>query len=217
MTHGFSTITLDNLITAALTGQPYNQVRLGNEARRYARRVSNAKAFDLPDDLHDEICQQAFVELFQKSAADLAKHGGKRLFRLAILSAVRTVRSNYTPAGQRTRPIKRQHGNSVDAGNIKQGSKLRIGTCGQISDARNTSSDLYDFPDSHAEARLKQVEDVIDMTRILATAPPEVAKALRLVHISGETMQSASIQLNLSRFTVSRRVTAFCSEWRKAA
>ena len=55
MQNGVSTVTLDDLIKAALTGQRYNQQRLGTQARLYARRLSKSFASDLPDDLHDEI------------------------------------------------------------------------------------------------------------------------------------------------------------------
>ena len=59
MKNGVSTVTLDELIAAALTGQPYNQLRLGTQARLYSRRLSKAYGKEFPEDLHDEVFGQA--------------------------------------------------------------------------------------------------------------------------------------------------------------
>ena len=97
MENGVSTVTLDDLIRAALNGQPYNQQRLGTQARLYARRLSKSYAGDLPDDLHEEVFSQAFVELFEVGPAALAFRTGKAVFRRAVLAAIRSVRAAYTP------------------------------------------------------------------------------------------------------------------------
>ena len=97
MQNGVSAVTLDDLIKAALTGQRYNQQRLGTQARLYARRLSKVYAVALPDDLHDEVFGQAFVELFEAGAAALANRTGKAIFRRAVLAAIRSVRSAYAP------------------------------------------------------------------------------------------------------------------------
>jgi hypothetical protein len=75
--NGATTIDLDYLITAALTGQPHNQRRLHDAATRYALRLSKAKAPDLPDDLHEEIYQEAQCRLLEVGAAGLAERSGK--------------------------------------------------------------------------------------------------------------------------------------------
>jgi hypothetical protein len=102
--NGVSAVTLDHLIRAVITGQRYNQQRLGTEALRYSRKLSNIYGRDLPEDIHEEVFTQAFVEVFKFGPTALAAKSGKALFRAAVLNAVRVVRASYAPPGCRTRP-----------------------------------------------------------------------------------------------------------------
>lgn len=69
MENGVSNVTLDELIKAALTGQRYNQPRLGKQAWLYSQRLSKARAPDLPEDQHQDVFTQAFEELFRSGLA----------------------------------------------------------------------------------------------------------------------------------------------------
>jgi hypothetical protein len=216
--NGVSTVTLDTLITAALTEQPYNQPRLGREARLYARRLSKAYGKDLTEDQHEEVFGQAFVELFQADRRDLATMSGKAMFRRAVRSAVRVVRASYTAPGQRTRSKK----GAVDKG------RVAAEHIGQMADARTLerctvgegTERTIDFdllPNIMAATEAKQVEDRLEIEGMLAGAPTTVATALRLIYMNEEPVTAVAADLKLSRFTLNRQIEAYCKPWRAAA
>lgn len=218
MKNGVSTVNLDHLIKAALTGQPnYNQQRLGREAERYSLRLSRAKAPDLPDDLHDEICQQAFVELMNVGAVALTKNSGKILFRRAVLAAIRSVRATYAPPGQRTRTAKEPRFAKIAAEDVGQVADPRAIERSSVSEGDFAFIDFDRFRDRRLEAEMQRVEDAIDGKAILKRAPDGVARALRLIHLDGEPLEAAATQSKVSRFVLSRRIKAFCAEWQAAA
>ena len=224
MNIGVSCITLDHLIQAALTGQPYNQQRLGAEAERYSLRLTRAKAPDLPDDLHDEICLEAFVELFKVGAGGLAKHSGRILFRRAVLSAMRAVRASYAQPGERTRPAKRKSAamqppnpariaaedvdRIVDAQTLES-SKVIDGEFGHV--------DFDRFPDRQQQVEILRIDLRVEADAVLKNAPPEVARALRLIHLDDKTLEEAAHQARISRFVLKRRMDAFFADTRAAA
>lgn len=221
MTNGVSTIGLDQLIQAALTGQPYNQQRLGKEAERYSLRLSLAKAPDLPEDLHDEICLQAFVELMQFGAAALERHSGRILFRNAVLAAIRSVRASYAAPGEQTRtpsPERIDQAPSFkvaaeDVGRIPDGEVIERAT---VAQGEFGYIDFDRLPDRKQDIAVQRVEDRIEADEALRLAPPEVARALRLIHLDDVTMGAAAARVGVSRFVLSPRIKAFC-EWRAAA
>ncbi|MBB3890551.1 hypothetical protein GGQ61_001268 [Phenylobacterium haematophilum] len=229
MSNGVSTVTLDHLIQAALTGQPYNQQRLGAEAERYSLRLSRAKAPDLPDDLHDEVCLQAFVELLKLGAGALTKHSGRILFRRAVLAAIRSVRASYAPPGERTRTPRRENvATTSRAAKLPAPPKVAAEHIGHIASPQEIESNSFTegdfafidfdrFRDLRQEAELQRVEDRIEADAVLKRAAPEVARGLRLVHLSDETIEEAAVKVGLSRFVLKRRMDAFCSDLQAAA
>lgn len=224
MSNGVSTVTLDHLIQAALTGQPYNQPRLGAEAERYSLRLTRAKAPDLPDDLHEEICLEAFVELFKVGAGALEKHSGRILFRRAVLAAMRTVRASYAPPGERTRSPKRE----VATPQQPVPARIAAEDVGRIADAQTVESntviegdfgqiDFDRFPDPRQQVEIHKVEFRVEADAVLKKAPPGVARALRLIHLDDKTIEEAAHQVKISRFVLKRRIVAFCADLQAAA
>ena len=224
MNNGVTSVTLDQLIQSALTGQPYNQQRLGAEAERYSLRLTRAKAPDLPEDLHEEICLEAFVELFKVGASALTKHSGRILFRRAVLAAMRTVRASYAPPGERTRPAKRKSAAAQQMGLAK----IAAEDVGRIADAQAVEGntviegdfghiDFDRFPDRQQQVEIHRVEFRIEADAVLKHARPEVARALRLIHLDDNTIEEAAQQVNLSRFVLKRRMDTFCAGLQAAA
>lgn len=216
MKDGVST-TIDDLIKAALTGQPYNQRRLGAEAQRYARRLSNAKAPGLPEDLHEEICQQAFVELFRIGQDGLARRSGKALFRRAVLTAVRVVRASYAPPGQRTRNSTAQPSPRVaaeDVGRIADRAALERS---HVVDEAGGFMDFDRFADPRAQDDMQQIEDALDIVTLLKGASADIALALRMIHQDDEPVATVAAVVAMDRFTLHRRLKAFCGAIRAAA
>jgi predicted DNA-binding protein (UPF0251 family) len=52
---------------------------------------------------------------------------------------------------------------------------------------------------------------------VLAKAPPDVAQALRLVHLEARTMHEVAASMDLSRFALHRRIETYCATVRLAA
>lgn len=218
MQSGVATVTLDDLIKAALTGQRYNQQRLGTQARLYSRRLSKVYASDFPDDLHEEVFGQAFVELFEVGAAALAHRTGKAIFRRAVLAAIRSVRASYVPPGYRTRPKAdeaRQRIAAEDVGRLAD--KRAVERCTVLNEAgeRSIDFDLFAHPDALADQA--NMENRREVEQILQHAPPDVNLALRQIYLDEEPVMAVAVGLGISRFSLNRRIAIFCSNWRLAA
>lgn len=217
MTHGVSPVDLDGLITAALTGQPYSQLRLGRQAQAYARKLSMAWAPDLPKDQHDDVFNQAFVELFNLGPAALAQRSGKVLFRRAVRAAVRAVRASYAPPGARTRPSAKLPPDLVaaeDIGRVFDQTALDLCMTGE-DDARAVDFDLIE--DLRAGAAVKAFEDGHQIDALLAKAPRRFAAALRLIHLHDRPVEEVAAAAGVSRFVLHRRLTVVCAGLRLAA
>lgn len=200
MSNGVS-MTLDDLIEAALTGKNYNQRRLGDESRRFALALVKRKAFELPDDVKEDIAQEAFVALYEAGPSALKRHGGgEKLFRACVLVAIRRVRSDYVQPGQRTRLPK--------APKTPAERDAEVAAASRIPRATAPATPTED---------LQPVEDVLDATRILEAAPPGIVHILTRLHWDGTDMKVVASDLAISRFTLRRRLKAFSDPWRVAA
>ncbi len=215
--NGVST-TLDNLLRLALTGQHYNQQRLGDQAYRYARRITNHRCRDLPEDLHEEIFHEAFAELFAAGPLAIQTQSPKQAFRRAIYAAIRIVRASYAPPGQRTRH------NSTEARVAKVAAEDIGRVIGPreieqilVKDGPSVRLDFGRVSSLAAENEVKLVEDRLAIEAILDSATPETALALRLIHIDGEPVGAVATLLGISRFSLTRRIAAFAATWRAAA
>lgn len=213
-------VTLSLLITAALTGRPYNQNRLGDAVKRYARKISNRACPKLPDDLHDEIAQQAIVELLAAGPGGLATRSGQALLRRAVLSAIRVVRSDYAEPGRLTRPPVKGTPEPIRQIAAEQADAIvDADTMARITDIAGGDGaiDLDRLESPAAAFAIRRKEDEVELDWALRRATPTVAAALRLVCVEGETLATAAVAVSLSRFTLSRRMDAFCPRWRDAA
>lgn len=215
-----SGVTLSNLVEAALTGRTYNHQRLGNEAKRYSRKITNRFCADFPEDRHEEVFTQAFVELCSLGPDALTGATGQALLRRGVFAAIRVVRSDYAEPGRRTRrppknaPAERARIAAEDVGRIADAKTLETCTVREGEETR-IEFDLFESPAASTAIRL--TEDRVDLDRALDKVPPDVAAALRLVCVRGETLSFAAEEVGVSRFTLRRRMDAFCPLWRLAA
>jgi hypothetical protein len=213
-------VTLSNLVEAALMGRNYNHQRLGNEAKRYSRKITNRFCADFPEDRHEEVFTQAFVELCLLGLDALTGTTGQALLRRGVFAAIRVVRSDYAEPGQRTRrppkkaPAEPKRVAAEDVGHIADADMVNSCTVGEGAEAR-IDFDLLESPAAAAEIRL--AENRVDLERALDQVPPDVAAALRLVCVRGETLSFAAEEVGISRFTLSRKMDVFCPLWRLAA
>ncbi len=218
MKNGATTIDLDYLITAALKDEPHNARRLHDAATRYALRLSKAKAPDLPDDLHEEIYQEAQCRLLEVGAAGLAKRSGKELFRRAVLAAIRVVRAQNAPPGARTRwSSEPQAAPLVAAEDIGRVADTRELERCSVAEPTGVIIDFDKFPDRTAEAAFRQVEFEGDVLKVLKAAPAPVGEALRKIHIEEVPVAAVAAWAKMDRFTLNRRIKAFTITMRAAA
>lgn len=212
-------VTLNVLITAALTGQPYNQNRFGYAVLRYSRKISQRACPTLPDDLHEDIAQQAIVELIAGGSAGLATYSGQALLRRAVLSAIRIVRSDHAAPGRRTRPPVK--GAPEPIGQVAAEHAAEIvdtETIARATDALGDGAVNFDaFESPGAAYAVRGTEDAVELDWALRRAPPNIAVALRLVCVEGRALGFAAMAVSLGRSTLSRRMDAFCPAWRDAA
>lgn len=217
MKNGDPSTTLDDLIHAALTRGRYNHSRLGLEAKRYALAISKAKASDLADDLHEEVFSQAFLHLFQWGPTILTKRSGKAAFRRAVLAAIRTVRANNAPPGERTRKGKSvvlTHKVAADAVGALAASRS------DSDDVQNRADDDVEFDgvtDPRADEGVRQFEAEHDVEVVLASAPRRVAAALRLIHQYDHQVTTIAADLGFDRRAFGRLVDKTFEHVRAAA
>ncbi len=214
---GVSHVTLDTLIDAALRRLPYNQPRLGREASRYARRISMALARDLPEDLHEDIFHEAFANLLDGGAAALAGTTGRKLFRKAILTAIRTTRSNYTAPGQRTRASREPLCGRVAAADIDRIPSAQELDAATVRDGTFEILDVDRFASAEANNAVRDVEDRLDAEKIMRAAPRDLTTALRLIYFNDHRLAAVATDRGVSRFALARRIERFSMPWRLAA
>jgi hypothetical protein len=212
-----SGVTLNDLFLAAFSGQPRNHERLGREARRYARKISMRFASDLPEDLHDEIFGEAFAQLWSIPERLTGEQPPLKLFRRAVLLAIRAVRVSYTPPGQRTRTYKAPPAFEVaaeDVGRIPDSDTLEACTVGE-GDQRVI--DLDRLPSPEAQRAEQAIEDRSEVISILRSSPSTVAAALHRIYLDEEPVQAVARSLAISRFAMNRQISALAKVWRTAA
>lgn len=213
-----SGVTLTTLLTAALTGQRYNHQRLGDQALRYARILAARYAPKLPDDLHEDIVQEALLDLLAQGPGVLGTMPVSKLFRRAILAGIRKVRADYTPAGERTRAApkgaKIDRVAAEDVCNIPDAGAMERATRGD-GETQHIEFDMFESP--AAAMASQQMHDRLDVERVLVTAPPTIANALRLIHFDDEPVEAVARSLALTRFALKRRFIAVGTIWRAAA
>lgn len=213
-------VTLDDLLTAALTGQPYNQLRLGREAKRYARRITNRAGPDFPQDRHEEVCHEAFVALWMQASAVLNCGTAQKAFRKAVIAAIRTVRRDYAAPGERTRlPSRKKPPASPrvaaeDIGMIPDFEMLARAT---VREGEHSYVDVDQLPSPKAAAAIAEIDTRFDVERLLAAAPVPISTALRLIHIYEVPVAETAKIVALSRFQLHRRIDAFQALWAAAA
>lgn len=216
-------VTLNDLIELALrqktcNRKTYNGQRFGAQAQRYCQTITNRYCAGLPEDLHLDICQEAFTKLFEFEPEALEHTSGKALFRRCIFAAIRVINAAYTAPGQptrksRTKPqpyrVAAEHiGSIVDTDALARCTVV-------VGDMAHIDFDL--IPSSAAIIETKRVEDQFDVDKYLTMAGPTVARALYLICVDGERIDFAAAEAGISRFALNRQLAAFSSLCRSAA
>jgi DNA-directed RNA polymerase specialized sigma24 family protein len=158
--------------------------------RPYLVNLVRKLARDLSDDLQEEVVQQTCLDLIGNSTTkfDLRRGSAKAFLFFAVCNALRTVRANYCPPGSPTRPRK------SDDEYERANSAVSIEELG------------YELGTGSAE---RQITARCDANSLLEKAPPRVAVALTRIHYIGDTLNEVASDLSLSRFKLSRVISAY--------
>lgn len=211
-------ISLEDLIVAALRGEhtKYNNERFGKAVFAYSRAISKSRASDLPDDLHEEVGQEALCRLMHRGPEALKDKSGLTLLRNAVFVAIRKIRADYAPPGQRSRTYVDAKAPCVAAEHIGIiPDAVELERCA-IPDQKG-GYDFDGFRHPTAAAEIAAFENQSEVAAILSKAPPLVSAALRLVYLEDEPIGATAQNLSLCRFAMRRAVEAFSETWRAAA
>lgn len=217
MENGVSSVTLDQMIRALVLGTPYNNPRFGREADRYARRITNRYASDLPEDFHEEVIHEAIADLMEIGAQALKDRSGLALFRRAVINAIRTIRANYAPPGRRTRLTGKPLSAAIAAeaaDHIPSQEQIEAAT---ILVGEHAVLDVDGFADPASAEPVYRFERAQDAGRIMASAPEAMRQVLHLIYFDDAPIQVVAAGLGLSRFALHRRIETFAHPWRLAA
>lgn len=217
MQNGVTGVGLDDLIEAALTDRKYNQQRLGIEVRRYAGRLSAARAPDLPRDLHEEIAQETIVILWRWGRDALAKRKPRELLRAAVLEAIRVVRTSYTPPGRPTQLGGKKERARVAPETVEEVMGVDDIRRVTVDEGTGPSIDFDLVRSPTASAAIAHSENKMDVARLLASAPSLVAATLHAIHFEDATMEQMAVKVQMSRFALNRHLNAFYATARLAA
>ncbi len=219
MQNGVSTVTLAALIRAALTRDPhYNHQRFGDAVEAYAGRMCRARAPDLvTNDLIEDVAHEAVVHLFVFGPGALAKSPALKLLRHAVLAAIRKVRADNGPPGQRTRRYREEPRNRVAAEAADRIPDPEALAAATVTEGDHAYVDVDAFPCPQAAHATVAAEQRVAIDTALAKMPPGIASALRLIHLDDRPMAEVAALVGLSRFGLHRRIEQHCAMFRLAA
>ncbi len=191
----------NQLLLDFLRGVPYAAEEFPKVARPFLLTVARRRAPDLPVDLRQDIVSETFANLLAipNAAFNPAIGPAKAFLALQVRSAIRQVRADYCPPGQRTR------------------APSRTATPAEVGRPRIVPiSDLTPSEEPRDRYVVQKLDAYCDAKTVLAKAPTRVAEALRRIYIMGDGLSHVSDALGVSRFTMTRAITAFSNQMRQA-
>jgi DNA-directed RNA polymerase specialized sigma24 family protein len=184
-----------DLFSASLAGvqarDPHFDEQFHELLRPYLVTLARKLARDLPADLQEEVVQQTCLDLIGNSTMkfDVRRGSAKAFLFFAVCNALRTVRANYCQPGSPTRRKKSDDEYKSASSPV-------------------STEDLgYEVGTRSAE---RQITARCEANSLLKKAPPRVEVALRRIHYIGDTLNEVASELNLSRFKLSREISAYC-------
>jgi RNA polymerase sigma factor (sigma-70 family) len=192
--------TFDEQLSRFLAGDPGAADEFYDAAKPHILGLARRIAPELPCDIHPEVVNQTFVYLLEVPASkfDPKKGSAKNFLRGYILNAVRHVRATYCkpgrPTRKRNRPVKKK----------KQ----------QEDFPAVISLDTGTYEQPAVPATVATIEAALDAETVLNKAPETVATALELVYLEDKTLSEAAMMLHISRFQLSRQISAYVQQYR---
>jgi DNA-directed RNA polymerase specialized sigma24 family protein len=192
----------NDLLIDFLAGDPVARDVLPERIQRFLLKQARRLGRDLPDDLQEEVAQQAFENLLRQSpkSFDPDRSSALGFIKLLVRNAVYQVRAMYAPPGKRTR--------------LQRVDRLKEIV---VFTAQPTTVQLEEVdPDSTASADdpAKGAELRHDAAVVLRLASIPVRTGLVRVHLQEHTLQEVATNLGIDRFKLGRQMMAFADEVR---
>ncbi len=177
-------------------GKDGSTARFCQIVRPILTKFANRFGWFLAKDQREEIVQQTFLLLRGPAgqAFDQRRGSVEVFLRLIARRAAREVGAMYTSPGSRTRPLKR---NGVKVPGHQSGCIVS-----SIDDLADHDTPTVDGPDRIVEAQH-------DMARILASAPADVASALRCIYLQDVPVTRVAAEMGTSRYILDRKIDKF--------
>lgn len=198
---------LSDLVLPTIAGNRNAAGDLFVAARDYVMEGAHKLAPDLPVDIREEVLPETLILLMEGkgSAYNRLRGTPKAFLGLLVPDAVRRVRANYTPAGMTTR---------------RRGTPKILPMI--TAAPKNPPPSTYEMAIEIAEdlsvsGIIDQIDAGIDAPRILAMAPPAVARALKMIYYDDMLIGDVALALDVSRFTLHRQLDSFYADARVAA
>lgn len=168
-------------------------------ARPYIVNLAKKIARRLPSDLHEDVVSQTCLNILgnSKMRFDPQRGSAKKFLVLAVRKAFREVRAQYCPPGQTTR------------------AKKRTDTKDELPRIVVSLDEL----DKNLGSKQSEREIIArcQVDSLLRLAPERVAVALRKLHYYGDTLNEVAEGLNVSRFKLSREISAYTRQMQHLA
>jgi hypothetical protein len=194
----------DALLRGFLAGDKSAREALPRVAERYVLKIARILGADLPEDLHREVVNQAFLNLMRQKPGSYnpARGAAGTFLKLMLRNAVRQVRASYIPPGYVTRIRK------------KKGTTASVTARG----AGVTSIDeLQQDEMPRVDGGIPVVEARHDAEALLRHAPLRLAITLRRLYLDGGTLKEVAVVAGISRFKLRRQIADFAQQVRLAA
>ncbi len=200
-------VSLDILAERALLRLPYNHHRFWAEAQLFILAVLAKRAGYLTPDKREEVVQETIAHYLGADPEKLVDTPAIDLLAGAITAAIRTVRANNASPGERTRWRRDDDKpNRVAAEQVEQIVTPAAVERALVKEGDHAHLDLDRFPSPAATSAFYNVECAIDAEWSLRRAPPNVAVALRLIHLDDVPVGAAATFVGMDRFKLRREV-----------
>jgi DNA-directed RNA polymerase specialized sigma24 family protein len=179
--------------------------------------MCRVRAPDLPEDLIEDVAQEAMLNLFAAGPSALSRTPPLKLLRHSVLASIRNVRADHAPPGQRTRRYREEPRDRIAPEDVVRIADVETVTAATINEGDHSYIDVDRFPCPAADRWVAEVEQRVTIETALAKVPPNIAQALRLIHLDEQPMVEVAKLAGISRFVLHRRIDQHCAMFRTAA
>jgi len=189
--------TDEQLLVAALCGEPAAWTRLTQRFQPYLTVVVRRRARSIADDLQSEIIAEIWTAVFLRRAVGFnpLTISARDYISSFVKDATERVRAAYRAPGERSR--------------ARDGRRPRKGPAYVSDPLRPAIMSLDELPEEEqpeADSEWGRVDRGIDIDRAQVLAAPDVALAIDLIRHWGAGFEEAALMVGVTRATLLRRL-----------